>query len=188
MELLIILIVFVPLLKAQSNEPEITFNLTTDVMSSVFIPEILDPKKQDHENKTVLKTTEQPLKTTIFPPIRCLSCSHCFPNEGKTRNSKEKKMCPIKPGILHGCISIFFKYSNAAGGPHGFMIRTCISDLDEDYREYCKKNKKLCEQCFEDDCNNVDINKNGLVTGGGTRIIASILVIFSLTSFLLRNA
>ncbi|XP_037708506.1 uncharacterized protein LOC119546351 [Drosophila subpulchrella] len=183
MELLIILIVLLPLLKAQSNEPETLFNLT---MSS--IPELVEPKNQDHEIKDVLETTEQPLKATLFPPIRCLNCSVCFPNEGKTRNSKGKKMCHIRPGILHGCISIFFKYSNAAGGPDGFMVRTCISDLDEDGREYCKNNKKLCEQCFEDDCNYVDINKNGLVTGGGTRIMASILVIFSLTSCLLRNA
>ncbi|XP_044250947.1 uncharacterized protein [Drosophila takahashii] len=177
MELLIknvILIVLLPLLEAQYN-----------AQSSAFIPKIIKPKKQEHENKEILAATEEPITTTVFPPLRCLSCAYCSPKEGKTRNSEGKKMCPIKLGELNGCISIFFNFTNTAGGPHGFMVRSCLSDLDEGSREYCKKNEKYCDKCFDDDCNYVDITKDGLVTGGGTQIMASIILILNLIGWLL---
>ncbi|XP_043950403.1 uncharacterized protein LOC122818865 [Drosophila biarmipes] len=184
MDPLIIFVILIPLIEAQDDEPGNSFNLTTDVMGSVITPDIVKIENQVSENEEVLDATEQSLTTTVFPPIRCLSCAYCGPSEGKSRNSKGKKMCPIRLGEVQGCLTVFFISPNTAGGPVGFLVRSCISDQDEDGREYCKKNKKLCEVCFDDDCNYVDITKDGLETGGGSRIMAPLLVIISLTGCL----
>ncbi|XP_041675706.1 LOW QUALITY PROTEIN: uncharacterized protein LOC121530546 [Drosophila eugracilis] len=166
----ILLIALLPLLKAQEEQ---TFSREINISN------------KEYENMDILATTEETITTTVFPPLRCLNCKFCFPNEGKTRKNKGKKMCPIKLGELNGCISIYYSYSSSAGGPDGYMVRSCISDLDEDGQEYCRKNSNLCEKCYDKDCNTVDITKNGLITNGKAQIMASIFVTSTSTVWLL---
>ncbi|XP_044315339.1 uncharacterized protein LOC123037695 [Drosophila rhopaloa] len=188
-----ILIALVPLFKAQQKDQEKTFTVSNDqntifpsegsLIGSTSWPAV---ENQEHENNQILVTTEEPGTTTIYPSLRCLSCKFCSPNEGKTRDSKGKKFCPIHPGVLNGCSSIYFNFSSSAGGPEGYIIRSCISDLSEGDHNYCKINERVCHKCYSDDCNYLDITTNGLVTGGGARIMVSMfLVIPSLIGWIL---
>ncbi|XP_039483242.1 uncharacterized protein LOC120446377 [Drosophila santomea] len=138
---------------------------------------------------TGMEETSAPVEgtSTVFPPIRCLSCKYCSPNEDKSKTEKGKKMCPIVLGELNGCVSMFFNFPNSAGGPDGYMERSCISDMDEFSLVHCAKHEKLCEKCFDDDCNYVGIDQHGLVTNAGSRIMYSSLMIFCLTGWLFRS-
>jgi len=155
--------------------------------TSTVLPTVKSTMSSDHT--TGMEETSSPVEetTTLSPPIRCLSCKFCSPNEGKTRTRKGKKMCHIKLGELNGCVSMYFNFNSSAGGPDGFMVRSCISDMDESSLEHCEKHAELCERCFEDDCNYVEIDKNGLATNAGSRIIYSSLMIFCLTGWLFRS-
>ncbi|XP_041566512.1 uncharacterized protein LOC121467886 [Drosophila elegans] len=120
-----------------------------------------------HEDNVILITTEEPVEQTLSPLLRCLSCKFCAPYEGKSLNEKGKKWCPLQLGVLNGCISIYYNFSSNAGGPEGYINRSCFSDLNESDLEYCKKNEKVCHKCYTADCNNIDITSNGFETDGG---------------------
>ncbi|XP_052854549.1 uncharacterized protein LOC128263509 [Drosophila gunungcola] len=192
-----ILVALLPLFKAQDKNHEDTLNVTNienniitsgeSLIASTSWPAI---DNQQHEDEDILITTQEPVEQTLSPLLRCLSCKFCAPYEGKSLNEKGKKWCPLRPGVLNGCISIYYNFSSNAGGPEGYINRSCFSDLSESDLEYCKKHEKVCHKCYSADCNNMDITSNGLVTeeGGGARILVSkFLMIASSIGFFLNT-
>lgn len=175
MRLLFICLTLTALLQQNEAAQEVEFQVPKDQNITLFKRETKalesgDPKKEYSGpiNKKANETDIQP-----FPPIRCLGCDqYCKSfDDGMDENGKGTRLCHVKPGVLHGCISIFM---------YG-LRRKCVTEMDMKEKAYCeeKENAHLCIKCAEPDCNNVKLTTDGVQKDGCAPVSTSLLLLLS---------
>lgn len=129
-------------------------------------------RKPNIEIKQITDTSDKLLSSQTWT---CTSCVYCERNFTKI----EKSVCPIRTGILDGCITVFLKHTTADLGFDIFVVKGCISEMLNKTIQYCLENEAMCRKCYgEDDCNELDEWEDR--QNGGSTLIKSCAVLLAL--------